>query len=292
MELVVLRFGASLAIASSRLFTYHSGVILADREACLIDPGLLPGEIDSLARHITSRGATLTSIILTHGHWDHILGPERLSNVRTVAHAAFPEEGSDQRAKRVANQVTKWCAKQGIDRARRFAVPHPDETFDPVHECTVGPVSIRLIHAPGHAVDHAVVYLEEDGTLWAADMLSDLEIPYVCDSLIQYELTLERLLALGPNTLIPAHGAMTRDASEIRRRFDADRSYLAALHDHVEQALRDGCGVEETVARCADMEFANPCANRRAHRLNVEHAFCELGGRADASRLGWNRLHS
>lgn len=291
MKSLVLRGGGSLWIASSSFFTYHGGGILGDQEACLIDPGLLPQEIDALARHIDDSEAALTSIILTHGHWDHILGPERLLGVRIVAHAAFPEEGSDQRAERVASQVTKWCVEQGIDRSRRFAVPRPAETFDSVHEHGVGDVSIRLIHAPGHAEDHAVVYFEEDDILWAADMLSDLEIPYVCHSLIEYEQTLERLSMLNPSLLVPAHGTITRDASEIRRRFDADRIYLSTLHDRVELAVQDGCTVEETVKRCADMEFANPRENLRTHQLNVEHAFCELGGRADAASLGWNRLH-
>ena len=291
MKSLVLRGGGSLWISSSSFFTYHGGAILGDQEACLIDPGLLPQEIDALARHIDDSAAALTSIILTHGHWDHILGPERLADVQTIAHAAFPEEESDPRADRVASQVMKWSAEQDIDRSCRFVVPRPTETFDSVHEHAIGDVSIRLIHAPGHAADHAIVYFKEDDILWAADMLSDLEIPYVCHSLIQYEQTLERLTMLEPSTLIPAHGTITDDISEIRRRFDADRIYLSALHDRVELAVHDRCTVEETVKRCADMELANPRENRRTHQLNVEHAFCELGGRADAASLGWNRLH-
>ena len=291
MKELALRGGGSLWITSSSFFTYHAGAILDNGVACLVDPGLLPQEIDSLARRVADSGAALTSIILTHGHWDHILGPERVADVPTIAHAAFPKEESDPRVHRVAGQVAKWFAEQRIERSRPFAVPRPDETFDPVCERAIGDVRIRLIHAPGHAEDHAIVRFEEDGILWAADMLSDLEIPYICHSLIQYEQTLERLSMLDPSLLVPAHGTITRDVSEIRRRFDADRIYLSALHDRVELAVRDGCTVEETVKRCADMEFVNPRENHRTHQLNIEQAFCELGGRADAASLGWNRLH-
>ena len=291
MESLALGSGGVLWIASSRLFTYHCGAVLSDRAACLLDPGLLPEEIDGLAQHATDLGATVTSIVLTHGHWDHILAPETMPSVRVIAHAAFPRDGSDGRASRVARQVDKWRLEQGIEAERGFRVPLPDEVFQSTHDHTVGDVSIRLIHAPGHAVDHSVVYFAEEGILWAADMLSDYEIPYVCHSLLQYAQTLESLSSLQPSVLIPTHGTITNDALEIRRRFDADRDYLDLVRGCVERAVRTGCTVEEAVERCSSLDYANADENRRAHELNVEHAFCELGGEADATSLGWNRVH-
>ena len=58
----------------SEAFVYHAGVILDGGEACAIDPGLLPQEIDAISGFIEERGAALATIALTHAHWDHVLG--------------------------------------------------------------------------------------------------------------------------------------------------------------------------------------------------------------------------
>jgi len=35
------------------------------------------------------------------------------------------------------------------------------------------------------------------------------------------------------------------------------------------------------------MSIKNPEANKNEHRMNVESAFLELGGKADGRKLGW-----
>ena len=291
MESLALNGNGVLWILPSQVFAYHGGAVVSGGAACLLDPGILPDEIDQLARHVNELGTTKISIILTHAHWDHILGPERLPGCEVVAHAAFPRGDSDLRTRRVANQVKKWRDEQGIEADGPFALPHPEEVFERILDISVGDVPIRLIHAPGHSEDHSVVFFPDDHILWAADMLSDDEIPYVGQSLLTYSRALEALSALQTDVLIPTHGAMTDDASEIRQRFDADRTYLDELRQRTEKAVEAGCTVEEAVQRCSTMVYANPDLNRRAHELNAEHAYCELGGEADPASLGWNRLH-
>ncbi len=64
---------------------YNAGVFISAGEACLIDPGLVPDEMDGLEAKIKSEGALLKAMILTHAHWDHVLGPERFPNCPTIA---------------------------------------------------------------------------------------------------------------------------------------------------------------------------------------------------------------
>ena len=58
----------------------------------------------------------------------------------------------------------------------------------------------------------------------------------------------------------------------------------------VEAAIAAGRRAADTVASCADMLYANHDQNEEAHRLNVETAFIEFGGAADAGHPGWNRF--
>ena len=282
-----------LRYGSRRLedFEFHAGLVLARSEALLIDPGLLPDEIDALSHRIPTSEDFASRVVLTHGHWDHVLGPERMISVPTIAHEDFPTGDADPRRERIVTQVARRSNDQALTRSGNFAVPLPDETFSSARELSIGGIPIWLLHTPGHSPDHAVVYLKEEGLLWSADMLSEAEIPYVCQSLVEYERTLERLSQLPVRTLIPTHGFLTRDKTEIRRRFDTDRTYLGELHRRVTQAISESRSVDETVELCADMTFPNRDQNKRPHRMNVEHAYCEFGGEGDPACLGWNRLY-
>ena len=277
-------------IATSEAFTFHSGVIVDRGEACLIDPGLLPSEIDGMRDFILASDATPRSIVLTHSHWDHVLGPGLLPGIETIAHAAFVDEREGSQSKKVARQIAAWETERSAERREPFVLPIPDWTFEERMTLAVGHRTIELLHAPGHAPDHLVVHEPATGLLWAADMLSEAEIPYVCHSLSAYEQTLQALASLEIAVLIPTHGRPTSSTWEIRRRFCADAAYLADLHDRVDRAVRAGHSAEETVSACRGMRFAHPEENARPHRMNVETTYLAFGGEADAA-IGWDRMN-
>jgi hydroxyacylglutathione hydrolase len=280
----------SLCVAQSEIYLTNTGLFTDGREAHLIDPGLLPSEIEAIRDEMADRDASPIAIILTHCHWDHILGPERFPGVKTVAQAEYAAIASARQGARVLGQVEQWEAHQGIRRTEPFAIPSPDETFADHRTLNVGSLTLELIHAPGHSADQLAVYESGSGALWAADMLSDLEIPYVCHSLFAYERTLAMLSALAIRVLVPGHGHAAMESEEIRRRFTRDMAYLAELRERVERAVREGRTVEETVERCAGMRLLRPKENGGPHRMNAESAYLELGGDADASKIGWDRL--
>ena len=290
MPQVWMKVAPRLWTARSGEFVVHSGVIIDSGEACLVDPGLLPQEIDAILRRVTDCGAALRTIILTHCHWDHVLGPESLPKTQIVAHAEYATQSTGRQGRRVVRQVEMWEADLGKKREQPFSLPCADRTFTEQLTLFVGETPWQLIHAPGHAPDHLVAYEPKSGTLWAADMLSESEIPYVCHSLVAYRETLDRLFALETRFLVPAHGSETSDARTIRARFDHDTAYLGELYDRVEYAIREGRTLDETVLSCDEMLRSLPGENERPHRMNVESAFIELGGESVTANCGWRGL--
>ena len=83
------QFTPYLWVAQSRLFVTNSGILVDGTEACLIDPGIYPDEIEAIAHFMTARGVAPRSIVLTHGHWDHILGPEHFPGVSVIVHSFY-----------------------------------------------------------------------------------------------------------------------------------------------------------------------------------------------------------
>jgi len=275
-----------LWVTQSALFATNSGVFLSGDEACLIDPGIAPETIGDIARFVDDHGATPRAIVLTHAHWDHVMGPEHFPGVPVIAHAGYlrvlREHGAD-----LYRQIDVWQVKAHIRRLRPFILPKPTYTFDTVLTLTLGDERLRIFHAPGHASDQCAVYHAESATLWAADMLSDIEIPLVL-SLSAYARTLAHLATLDIHTLVPGHGAPATDVGEVQRRLVADRAYLAELRERVTAAVTAGQTLAETVAACADMPLPCPCDDPTPHTWNVESAYAELGGLAEGA-VGWER---
>jgi hydroxyacylglutathione hydrolase len=286
MERTFAQLTPHLWVAQSGLFHTNSGIFVSDGQACLVDPGIYPYEIEGIKRFLAEREASAQMIVLTHSHWDHILGPERFPGIRVVAHAGYNDIAREHAAVPLKS-IASWEAKQGIQRDNPFAIPQPDETFDELLTLGVGSCALRLVHGPGHAPDQLVVYHADDATLWAADMLSDLEIPFVSHDLSAYQRTLDMLSELSIRVLVPGHGHATTDQQEIRTRIAEDIAYLAELRSRVEQALAEGKTVEETVAACSGMAFRNRAENEGPHRTNVESVYLELGGQCDPTTVGW-----
>ena len=274
----------------SRLYDTNSSMFISQGQAVLIDPGVYPDEIEAIARFTAERDATPQAIIITHGHWDHILGPEHLPGVQIVAQANYLHETDGEYGAATLRQIAAWETQSGIEREQPFAIPRPDVTFDQTTTLTVGDLSLRLVHAPGHTSDQLVVYHPGSAALIAGDMLSDAEIPTIIHNLAAHRRTMAMLAGWDIRRLIPGHGKATTDPIKIRTRISADVAYLAELHGKVEQAVRQGKTVAETVELCAEMGFSCPEENARAHLLNVESAYIELGGEANPRKVGWGQF--
>ncbi|MCX6842735.1 MAG: MBL fold metallo-hydrolase [candidate division WOR-3 bacterium] len=273
------------AVLHSRAMAYNAGVLVRGKDAVLIDAGLFADEVDQLRSYIYAQAAAPTRIVLTHSHWDHVLGPEYFPGVPVVQQVESRNVLGGFRHE-IERQVTEWERQSRVERELPFVMPEPDQTF--AEELTFS--DLRLMHAPGHAPEALVVWSQEDGVLWAGDMLSDIEIPFVMQSLKAYQATLERLARFDVRVLVPGHGAATKDIAEMRRRFSLDQAYLAQLEQRVARAVEQGWSAREALVVCADMEFRQAESNARPHRLNVETAFLELGGALEPGHEGWNRL--
>ncbi|HUF02183.1 MAG TPA: MBL fold metallo-hydrolase [Gaiellaceae bacterium] len=274
----------SLVVRRSRLLRYNAGAFVSAGEACLIDPGVLAEEVAGLVAEL--HDAAIVSIVLTHADWDHVLGPEHLPPATIVAHEDFARSLDPDGIRAALGQLEDHA---GIVRERSFEPPLPDTTFAAAMTLRVGELELHLAHAPGHTADMLTVYEPESATLWAADVLSDVEIPLVVHDLAAYEATLARLAELEIATLVPGHGFPTSDRSGVARRLDEDRRYLAELRATVSEAVQSGYGLDETVAAAARVALRRSPEDEAVHRLNVEKVYADLGGDADPEQVGFAR---
>jgi hydroxyacylglutathione hydrolase len=288
MPLSFTQLTPGLWVAQSRSMHLNTGVFLGGGYAVLVDPALYPEELDDIRRFLDEQSATPMTIVLTHWHWDHILGPERFPGVRVLAHKSYVPWVREHAAD-IVKPIADWESKTGVVREQPFVVPMPDMAVGSVSELRMDDISLKLLHVPGHSHDQLALYDHGAHALWASDILSDLEIPFVSDNLAAYERTLDMLSGVDIQALVPGHGEPTTDPAEARRRLDEDRTYLAEMRTRIERALADGLDMDAAVRACVDVPYRNRDFNEFSHRLNAESIYMELGGEGDPAKKGWSQ---
>lgn len=287
-----LRFAAltpHLWVAKCRGYAMNTGILHSGRHAALIDPALLPDEVEDIAAFCEQKHLDVEFVVITHHHWDHVLGAARFPGARILTHQAYLGQTAFE-LEHTRSALRRFYEAQGVAVTAPFVPPVPELTFDRGATIQVGRVPVEVFHTPGHARDHASLYDSSSALLWAGDLLSNLEIPFVSDRLDAFERTLDLFAAMDIRVLVPGHGSVTRSSAEIRRRIAADRRYLAGLRARIEPVVQAGGSVQDAASACAGMIFRNPAANAEPHAMNVEQVFLEFGGSAPPNTLlGWSR---
>jgi glyoxylase-like metal-dependent hydrolase (beta-lactamase superfamily II) len=158
---------------------------LPGRHPVLIDSGVgVRAHLDAIAQ---ARAEGPAHVLVSHAHSDHISGVPALASrwAETVfSKMSWPE--------RDANYQVSWRLLGEGD-----VIPAGDE-------------ELHAIHTPGHAPDHLAFWHPPSRTLFSGDLVvagTTVVIPAsMGGSLTAYLASLERVLALAPARLLPAHG--------------------------------------------------------------------------------------
>ena len=126
------------------------------KELIIIDPGYSPKQ---LAERVRQEGCTPVAILLTHGHFDHIMAAQAVKEKYNIPIYACRQEEEMLREPSV-NMTAHYGKNCSII---------PDVLLNDLEVFQVAGFTIQIIHTPGHTKGSCCYYIEEEDVLFSGD---------------------------------------------------------------------------------------------------------------------------
>ena len=185
------------------------GIVVGSRATLVVDTGLGRRNGETVLREVAkvSRNTELY-LVTTHFHVEHTVGyvafPPSAKYVNsTIQEAEFAEAGT--------RQIETFASRSPLsaellkDAAGRKA----DVTFDREYALDLGGVRVRLlVVGPTHTKGDTLVFVEGDNVLFAGDVVMNRSFVAANQnsSTKAWLAAFERIAAMRPATIVPAHG--------------------------------------------------------------------------------------
>jgi glyoxylase-like metal-dependent hydrolase (beta-lactamase superfamily II) len=179
-------------------------------KAALVDPG---GDLERLMDVVKQQGVTLESILVTHGHLDHVGGVAALSK-----QLSLPIIGPHLEDEFWIQALPEQCRMVGFPKSDSFV---PSRWLKDGDSVEVGNEKLQVIHCPGHTPGHVVFYSASANLAIVGDVLFKGSIGRTDFPKGDYQTLINsiqlKLWPLGKDVaFIPGHGPMSTFGEEMR----------------------------------------------------------------------------
>ena len=203
----------------SRIFTFNPlgtncEVLWADgNAACVVaDPGMSSDDGEKeLTEFLADNGLVPEAILLTHGHFDHVWGVERLLKLFPVPVYMHPADRG-----LLADGASAF---RGMSAFKSLCHHFPTEDLADGQVLHLSCGDIRVLHTPGHSPGSVCYWIPSDNLLMSGDTLFAGSIGRTDLLGGDYDILMasikEKLLNLpGETDVLPGHGQPTSIARE------------------------------------------------------------------------------
>ncbi len=264
----------------------NSGVIIGDNACMVIDATATP----AMARDLIARIRTVTDkpikyVVLSHYHAVRVLGA-----------SAYFAEGAQEI---IASQgtwdliVERGAAdmKSEIERFPRLfqdveSIPGltwPTMVFERELTLHLGSLEVKIMHVgPGHTKGDTIAWIPAQRVCFSGDLVEYNAGVYTGDAqLEEWPQTLDALLALKPEKLVPGRGPAMTNEADSRKAIEYTRKWVSDLYGTAKAGVAAGKSLKEVFAdtrAVMDPVFGNVFIYEHCLPFDVSRAFDEASG--------------
>lgn len=217
----------------------------------LIDTPTLPGNISHWKKFLKSLGTKdVKYILITHHHFDHIMGCSQLGG-KVIMHEKARSEmlQKDGTMRDVMARTLPGWTREEVNFVLSEPIVMPEITFSNRMSIFLGDITLRLFHLGGHTEGSICVYVEEDKVLLSGDNVSAGQHPFRGHAnSAQWIKALEWMNDLEIDAIIPGHGEMCQ-----KDELDRLKEYLVRLYNISEELIKKGMEKEEVIKKVNQM---------------------------------------
>jgi len=213
-----------------RAFPNANFLAVKGTRPALVDSGFVAHAEHTRKSAESMAGDRIALVVNTHWHSDHVGGNRELQRFGAAIAASVPD------AEAVRRRDPGCCAAAYLDQP--VAPYSVDIALRDGDLLRLGDSDWQVVRTPGHTSGHLSLWQPEERILAVGDALSDYDVGWVWAALDGPQAaatalqSIERIAALKPRVLLPAHGPVPQDVS----------ATLASAHRRVSRLVDDPSG--------------------------------------------------
>lgn len=205
-----------IAIFQFSMFGINTYLLFDEEEkkCAIIDPGMsIAREEKAIENFMAEKGLTLTHIINTHLHIDHVVGVPYLQ--KTYGSPVLAHQGDEFLGQRLSDQARMFGLSMNLENIEITQYLKDGDIIN------IGKGQLQVIEVPGHSKGSIALYDSRDGFLISGDALFQGSIGRTDLPGGNYSQLIEnirtKLLTLPDDTIVyPGHGPSTTIGEEKR----------------------------------------------------------------------------
>lgn len=264
----------------------NSGVVIGDDGVMVIDAQATPAMAQDVIRHIrTVTDKPIRYVVLSHYHAVRVLGASAYRADEIIASQAtremIQERGKEDMASEIGRFPRLFRGAEAIP-----GLTWPTMTFDRELTVWMGSLEVRLIHVgAGHTRGDTIVWLPSQKVLFSGDLVEFNAGIYTGDAHLQaWPASLDKLLALRPEKLVPGRGPALMTAADSIKAIEFTQNFVRALYASATEGVAAGKSLKQVYAdarRKLDPLYGQYPIYEHCMPFDVARAFDEARGIAN-----------
>jgi len=259
---------AGAASSANEGFMSNAGFVVTDAGVVVLDTlgtPVLAHRLVAEIRKITDK--PIRRVIVTHYHADHIYGLQVFKDmgVEIWANTLGQEYLNSEAAQKLLQERREALFPWVDDKTRLVAA---DKWISGDTKFEMGGLHFELRHVgPAHAPDDTVMFVKEDGVLYAGDIIFIGRVPFVGEADSRsWLVAIDKLLEFNPKYIITGHGPASHTPV---KDLVFTRDYLKYLRKVMGKAVADFVPFDEAYDKADWSQYSAMPAFDAANRDNA-----------------------